>query len=104
MRVYIASPYTIGDKEDNVRKQIDTFSELINRGYTPFAPLLSHFVHTIHPKCYETWMDWDFTWIKQCDVVLRLPGCSSGADREVEFAKSIGVDVVYSIEELENLR
>jgi len=59
MRVYIASPYTLGDVAVNVKRQIDAFNELMNKGYQPFAPLLAHFIHLVHPKSYEQWMSWD---------------------------------------------
>ncbi len=45
-------------------------------------------------------MEIDFAWLESCDVVLRLDGESSGADREVEHAKNKGIKVVYSFIEL----
>ena len=100
MRVYIASPYTLGDVAVNVKRQIDAFNELMNKGYQPFAPLLAHFIHLVHPKSYEQWMSWDLEWLSQCDIVLRLEGESSGADREVQRAKELGIRVVYSIDQI----
>jgi hypothetical protein len=102
--VYIASPYTIGDQAVNVKRQIDTADELMNLYYCPIVPLLTHFQHMHHPRPYEDWLAIDFEHIKRCDILLRLPGESNGADREVEFAKSIGKQVVYSITELENIK
>lgn len=99
-KVYIASPYTLGDVAVNVKNQIDCFSKLLDMGLTPFAPLLSHFVHMAHPKDYNVWMEQDLIWIKSCDFLLRLPGESSGADKEIEFAKKHGIPVYYTIEEL----
>ena len=100
MKIYIASPYTLGDVAVNVKRQIDAFNELMDKGHTPFAPLLAHFVHLVHPKSYEQWMQWDLEWLSQCDVVLRLEGESSGADREVQRAKELGIRVVYSIDQI----
>jgi hypothetical protein len=99
-KIYIASPYTIGDVAMNVRLQIDTVDQLINLGFVPFAPLYYHFQHLVHPRVYEDWMDQDLAWIEACDAVLRLPGQSSGADREVEYAASINKLVFYSVEDL----
>lgn len=98
--VYIASPYTIGDVAVNVKAQMDIANALINLGYCPYAPLLSHFLHMNNPQPYERWMDIDFEMVTRCDIVLRLPGNSSGADREVCFAKSKNIPVVFSLSEL----
>jgi hypothetical protein len=99
-KVYIASPYTIGDQAANVRRQIDCFDELLKLDFVPFAPLFTHFQHLVHPADYEVWMNWDFEWVKCCDAILRLSGESPGADREVELAKAEGIPVFYSIEDL----
>lgn len=100
IKVYIASPYTIGDQAVNVKISMDAAHELMNFGYAPFAPLLSHFQHMMHPRPYEDWMAMDFVWIEACDCVLRIPGESSGADREVKFANEKGIPVYYSVAEL----
>ena len=99
-RVYIASPYTKGDPAVNVKVQMDMADELISRDYAPFAPLMSHFQHMAHPRPYEDWIRLDLEWVLCCHAVLRLPGVSSGADGEVEFAKEHGIPVFYSLEEL----
>lgn len=53
IRVYIASPYTLGDQLENVNVQMDMYSELLDLGTLPFAPLYSHYVHERHPKSYD---------------------------------------------------
>jgi len=100
IKVYIASPYTIGDVAVNVATNLRMASDLISLGYCPFAPLLSHFQHMMFPQEYEIWLNLDFEWIKVCDCLLRLEGESNGADKEVEYAKSIKLPVFYSLEEL----
>lgn len=102
VKVYIASPYTQGDTGRNVKAQIDTFIHLMDNGYMPFAPLLTHFVHMAHPKPYDYWTAYDDEWLKACDVLLRLPGESPGADREEGLAKSLSIPVVKSLAELIN--
>jgi|ERR1035441_10272014 hypothetical protein len=101
-KVYIASPYTIGDVAQNVKLQLDTVEQLLNIDniFLPFAPLYSHFQHMAHPRPYEDWVSIDLEWVKVCDCVLRLGGISRGADDEVEFAKSLGKPVFYSIPDL----
>ena len=99
-KVFISSPYTLGDVSANVRKQMDVFDELMDLGFAPFCPLLFHFQHIVHPRQYEDWLQIDLEYLSVCDYLLRLPGESAGADREVEFAKANNIPVAYSIAEL----
>jgi len=98
--VYIASPYAKGDQATNVKRQIDTAHILMDKGFCPIAPLLSHFLQMARPRGEEEWMQIDFEIVRRVDVLLRLPGDSSGADREVALAKELGIPVVGSIGEL----
>lgn len=100
IKVYMASPYTNGDTAVNVKTQMDAFVDLLDNGYLPFAPLLTHFVHMVHRRPYKTWTAYDDEWLKMCDVVMRLPGESEGADREVGLARLLGIPVVRSLPEL----
>ena len=100
--VYIASPYTKGDVALNVKAQLDAYNTLLEAGFAPFAPLMSHFNHMAHPQPYEVWLKVDLEWVERCDIVLRLPGESSGADGEVKFAQEKGIPVYFSINELIN--
>jgi len=99
IKVFISSPYT-GNEEENVKIQQNCANEIINLGYNPFIPLLYHYQEKVHPQPYNKWLEIDLDWVSSCDVLLRLPGKSPGADREVEHAKKIDLPVVYSIEEL----
>ena len=96
VKVYIASPYTIGNAAVNVKRQIDCADDLMNLGYAPYAPLLNHFQHMIHPR--PDWLKFDFVWVLSCDCLLRLDGESSGADEEVELATKHGIPVFYNID------
>ena len=102
IKVYIASPYTKGDVAQNVKLQLDTYDQLMNLGFCPFAPLYSHFQHMAHPRPYEDWIKVDLEWVEVCDCVLRLGGESSGADGEVKYATELGKKVFYSIYKLAN--
>jgi len=97
IRVYIASPYTIGDVAVNVKKQLDTANILIDHGFAPFVPLYSHFQHMAHPQPYEKWTELDNVWLLQCQAVLRLPGESKGADAEVALATQNNIPIFYDI-------
>ena len=45
-------------------------------------------------------MELDIEWLSVCDALLRLPGNSSGAEAEVEFARSNSIPVFYNINQL----
>lgn len=99
-KIYIASPYTLGDVAINVKRQLDCADELMNRGYAPFAPLLSHFQHLAHPRPYQDWVAIDLVWVLACDGLLRLSGESKGADGEVAFALEHGIPVFYELDDI----
>src|SRR5687767_6211715 len=94
-RVYIAGPYTRGNVSANVKRALEAATRLIELGFCPFVPHLFHFLHAEHEQPYETWMALDFEWLAQCDVVLRLPGYSPGADQEVQRAGELGIPVFF---------
>lgn len=100
--IYIASPYTKGDVAVNVRKSFEAANDLAALGYLPYPPLHIHFWHFLFPHPYEFWTDMDMEWVMRSDAVLRLPGESSGADKEVTFAMDCHIPVFHSIQELVN--
>jgi len=100
IKVYIASPYTLGDIAVNVKYQLDIANELMDYNFCPFVPLYSHFQHMAHPRPYQDWIKIDLEWVKVCDCLLRVGGESKGADGEVEFAEQLNIPVFYSIDEL----
>lgn len=73
---------------------------LINSGFAVLNPMLT----MLHPDAWNiphrAWLENDLPWVAVSDVVLRLPGESTGADEETAFAESLGVPVVYLYEEL----
>jgi hypothetical protein len=102
IRVYIASPYSIGDQASNVRTQIDMGYQLLKMGYIPYIPELYHFVHLVHPLTYDEVMEIGLSWLKMCDCVLRLSGESKGADIEVEYGLKLGKKIFYNLQELDD--
>lgn len=99
-KVYIASPYTKGDIALNVKNSMDAATTLMDLGFAPFCPLLTHFLHIAHPRPYQDWVAWDNEWVVVCDALLRLPGDSRGADAEVQLAKQYHIPVFSSIRDL----
>lgn len=96
-RIYVAGPYTSPDVAVNVKRAMDVTNELLGYGFQPFCPHLSHFLHMASPQPYETWMELDLAWLEQCEALVRLPGASPGADREVARAQQIGMPVFRSL-------
>lgn len=100
IKIYIASPYSIGDKQDNVYRQIKQAVELIELGFLVEWPLSSHYLDLYFPRPYDFWLDYDLKILKTCDCVLRLDGESKGADKEVEEALKHGIKVFYNVNDL----
>jgi len=98
--VYVAGPYTYGDPVVNVRKAIEVAEQLIEVGFVPYVPHLSHLWHLASPHEYGYWLALDLQWVLRCDVLLRLPGRSLGADAEANYAIKNFIPVVHSIEEI----
>jgi len=111
-RVYIASPYgrRIGNTDTqcqlNVDRAIGYARILIQQGYYPFVPVLYHYIHKDWDDSPDEprWHELCGEWLTSCHVVLRVSGFSLGADEEVERAKELGIPVVYSLKELQELR
>ena len=96
-RVYVAGPLTLGDRLANVEAACIAGRELIERGYAPMVPHLSHHIDPVDALGHATWIDVDLAWVAVSDAVLRMPGESIGADQEVAFARQRGVPVFQSI-------
>lgn len=99
-RVYIAGPYTLGDPVINTATAMEIGHRLIECGYAPFVPHLSLFMHLLKPLSWRQWLAYDEEWVRASDALLRLAGESSGADREVAFAQSLGIPVFFTVESL----
>lgn len=95
--VYVAGPYTKPDPCVNTRAAILVGEELWKAGFIPFVPHLTHLWHTVSPRPYQDWLDYDMHWLRVCHALLRFPGESSGADKEVAEAHRLGIPVFYSV-------
>lgn len=101
--VYVAGPYsapTPAEVQANVDRAIDAGNRLMDAGLRVRVPHLSHYQHARKARPYEEWMAIDFAEVRECDVLLRMPGESSGAMREVDYALSLGMPVFWSEERL----
>ena len=99
IKIYVAGPYSNGSIVDNVDIAIQYTSELVDMGYAPFCPHLSHFVDVYSKKTWSDWMKIDLEFLSRCDVLIRIPGESPRADIEVDRAIRSGIPVLNNLEE-----
>ncbi len=93
-RVYGAGPLNgSGDRKTNIDNACSAARKLRKAGYNPFVPhvnsrwMRGHFTE-------EECLAWDFSWLDQCSILLRLPGVSPGSDLEVARARANQMIVV----------
>jgi hypothetical protein len=125
-KVYIAGPISKGDLCHNINQATAAFIALVKAGFAPLCPHWS--VYSKSPfygwekdmeivgcgesllceatamgndeMTHEDWMRIDLPWVAASDAVLRLPGESTGADRETAHAREHGVPVFGSVGEV----
>jgi hypothetical protein len=89
--VYIAGPITKPNMIETAHRGISLYMKMIRHGVVvPFCPHLSVFAEFLDPNTisYKFWLDHDFEVIRHCQALLRMPGESSGADQEIDFANN----------------
>ena len=90
-KIYVAGPYSIGNKELNVFKAIVMAEKLVRLNYVPYVPHLNHFWDGSFKHPPKFWYAYDIFWLKCCDYIVRIPGKSKGADNEMRLAKKWGI-------------
>ena len=100
VKIYIASPYTNGDKQNNVYFQMDVAEQLMNRGYAPYVPTMLHYMEIRNHRTEEDWLNLDFEYLSCCDIVIRMKPLkdgveikSPGADKEEALARKYEIPV-----------
>jgi hypothetical protein len=102
--IYLSGPITHGNRNLSFYQASEAQLRLIQTGeYAVFNPMLSMALFANNEISWGDWLSNDESWIRVSDMLLRLPGESKGADREVAYAKSINIPV-YTIEHFECLR
>lgn len=89
--VYVAGPYSHPDPVENTHKAIIAAERIEALGCAVVIPHLSLAWHLVSPAPLERWYERDLHVLERCDALVRLPGASSGADAEVEFARERGL-------------
>ena len=103
--VYIAGPLTHGDQQANARAAhygaglLMQAGDALGQRIATFIPHAYLQCEGYFPRPYEKWMESCFIALRACDALVRLPGYSPGADREVAEARRLGIPV-YIVEDL----
>jgi hypothetical protein len=98
--VYIAGPLTLGDTTVNIRNAMLAGNAVRRMGAYPYVPHYNAIRHFLEPCAPEWWIEEDLAWLSLCDALLRLPGASVGADREVAEAERLRKPVFHSLDAL----
>lgn len=97
--VYLAGPITKGNQFENCHNAILAAKAIRSETVAVIVPQRSALDEIVlGAQDYELWLLEDFELIRRCDALVRLPGESAGADREVEHAKKLNIPVFFGIE------
>lgn len=92
-RVYISGPLTLGNRNLNLFQAFEAHRQLIKAGFAPLNPMITMLCPFAPDVEHSEWLDCDLPWVEVCDVVVRLPGESKGADLETAHARLHGIPV-----------
>jgi hypothetical protein len=73
---------------------VEVYRRLILDGWAVFCPALSMMLPDNMLIPHGVWLEQDLPWVEASDIVLRLPGSSTGGDIETDFAVTRGILVV----------
>lgn len=93
--LYIAGPYTHPDPVENTHRACRVATIVYEQtDWVPYVPHVSLVHHLVTPRPPEWWYEFDLHHLAKCDGIVRLPGESHGADREMEVARSLGIRII----------
>lgn len=110
-KVYVAGAYNANNILDclkNIGRGEHYAAEVFMRGYAPFCPWHdADYVIKNWDKEFTVKMFYDYSmaWLEVSDVVFVIPGWeeSKGTLAEIARANELGIPVIYSFEELEEI-
>lgn len=91
--VYVAGPIS-GDPWGCVRKATAVAAMLQRYGVLAYLPQLSVLHEMVDSQPYAHWIEHGLEMVSRCDGLWRIPGESSGADKEVLLAQTRGLPVM----------
>jgi len=97
--VYVAAPYTRPDPVENTHRAIREGMALWETGKVAIIiPHLSLAAHLVQPRGVDYWYELDIDQLAHCQALWRLDGESSGADKEVLYARHADIPVFAECE------
>ena len=94
--IYLSGPITKGNRNQHFYRSCELQRALMQNDYAVINPMLS----IVMPSAWqpdmphELWLKMDLEIISRCDMVIRMPGESVGADEEIARAVLLGLPVV----------
>lgn len=94
--IYIAGPYSHPDPVANTHAAV-RHGLMLRESYdvAVIIPHLSLVAQLVGPRNDEFWYNLDLDVLAHCDGLVRIPGASRGADREVIVADELGIPVFH---------
>lgn len=94
LKIYLACPIGPDDagRAERIERADAATMLLVSKGHCVVAPHLTCHL-PIDVLDYEGWMAHGFRLMDGCDALVRVPGESPGADREVARARDMGMQV-----------
>lgn len=104
--IYVAGPISSsGEFTNNIRNGVIMGEKLRKAGLVPFIPHLSALSEIVcGASPWGEWLSYDEEIIRRCDALFRMSGESTGADREVIFARKLGLPIFYNLDEVRKWR
>jgi Domain of unknown function (DUF4406) len=102
IKIYIAGPYTYGFPGRNVTHALSIADKILDLGFYPYVPHLTHFWDMIYPRTYESWMELDLIFLEICHGLFHIEGASRGVEIEIKRAKELYMPIFRSIDRLKS--
>lgn len=103
--IYVAGPYTNPDPVLNTHNAVKTglwLRDTFDVGV--IIPHVTLLAHAIEPRDVDYWYEYDLDQVRWCHGLWRMPGASSGADKEVQFARDLRIPIWWDGYGRENTR
>jgi len=98
--LYIGGPYSIGNTKENIRRAEMISVNLLRSGFhviTPHKNTAGYEKYEDGNLTYETWLKLDLDILSRCDAIYVMVNSedSQGVKKEIEFARAMGMPVIY---------
>lgn len=105
MKIYIAGPLNSDacGYLKNVHNMIKIANELRKKGHIVFIPCMDLLLGVFDGNLtYKDYFEQNSAWIECCDALFFIES-SPGADKELDIARELGINIFYSLDEVEDV-